>query len=50
MGLFERMKLVGKEVVIEETEPLKEGHLPILEKTVDFVVPPSKETSALLGK
>jgi hypothetical protein len=42
MGLFERMKLAGKEVVNEETEPLRDGHLPILEKTADLVVQPSK--------
>jgi hypothetical protein len=50
MGLFERMKLAGKEVVTEETEPLKDGQLPILEKTAGLVVQPSKETSSLLGK
>jgi hypothetical protein len=38
MGLFERMKLAGKEVVAEETEPLKDGQLPILEKTASLVV------------
>jgi hypothetical protein len=49
MGLFERMKLAGKEVVTEEAEPLKDGQLPILEKTASLVVEPSRESS-LLGK
>jgi hypothetical protein len=50
MGLFDHMKLAGKEVVTEETEPLKDGQLPILEKTAGLVVQPSNETSSLLGK
>jgi hypothetical protein len=50
MRLFERMKLVGKEQVTEETDPLKDGQLPVLEKTTSFVVQPSKEASSLLGK
>jgi hypothetical protein len=49
MGLFERMKLSGKEVITETTEPLSDGQKPVLEETADLTIAPSAP-SGLLGK
>jgi hypothetical protein len=49
MGLFERMKLSGKETIVETTEVVRDGEKPILDETADLTVAPSAPTS-LLGK
>jgi hypothetical protein len=49
MGLFERMKLSGKETITETTEVIPDGQKPILEETAALTIAPSA-SAGLLGK